>query len=299
MDINYFKEFVTIVEAGTYLEAAERLFISQSTLSRHIQNFEVELGCILFERTTRKVRLSKFGEIMLPYAKRIIETQKEYTQAILQNLEDAQISITVGSIPALGQYNITEVLAEFKKLNPRFTIQVIEAESNVLIDLLRQRECDFAFVREADGYDTGNEFAKVPYATDNLVAILPASHPLSKSESLSLLELHNESFILLPQDTLMYRLCVEACKKAGFDPRVIFTSYRGENIISMVETGAGVSLLMKKPVVHLTQYKVVFIDIIPRIYTHISLYYRKGTKLSPAEELFLKCAKSLRSLDYS
>lgn len=299
MDINYFKEFVTIVEAGTYLEAAERLFISQSTLSRHIQNFESELGCILFERTTRKVKLSKFGELMLPYAKRIVETQKEYTQAVLQNLEDAQISITVGSIPALGQYNITEVLAEFKKLNPRFTLKVIEAESNVLIDLLRQKECDFAFIREADSHDTDSEFISILYATDNLVAILPTSHPLSKSESLSLAQLRNESFILLPQDTLMYKLCVEACQKAGFDPRVIFTSYRGENIISMVETGAGVSLLMKKPIIHLAQYKVVFIDIIPRIYTHISLYYRKEAKLSQAEELFLKCVKSLRPLNYS
>jgi DNA-binding transcriptional LysR family regulator len=291
MNIECLKEFLTLVDSGTYLEAAERLFMSQSTLSRHIQKMEAELGCKLFERTTRRVKLTKFGEMLLPYAKQITKMYEEYMEIMLKNLETSQSRVVVGSIPTLGHYNITEALVSFKKLNPLFELQVIEAESQALIEMLYQKKCDFVFVRETGSNQASKEFVKIPFDKDNLVAILPVEHRLSKLKKISLWELRKESFILLPKETLVYKICLDACRKAGFEPKIALTCDRGENIVSLVEKGVGIALLMKKPVAHLIQYRVVFIDIVPEIQTQISLYYLKKAQFSKAAKVFLKCVK--------
>lgn len=296
MDINYFKEFVTLADSGNYLEAAERLFISQSTLSKHIQKMETELGCKLFERTTRKIRLTTFGELLLPYAKQIVETQKQYIEVISKKLEVLQSKVTIGSIPTMGHYAITEVLAIFKKSNPSFELQVVEAESRVLINMLRNKECDFVFVREAINDKEDNRFMRVSFDEDILVAVLPTKHWLARRKEVSLWELRRESFILLPRETLVSKVCFSACKEAGFEPKVVLTCDRDENVMSLVEKGLGITLLMKKPATHLAQHReVAIVTIVPKIQTRICLYYGKRTHFSKAAKAFLKCVQEYQS----
>jgi len=112
MEINYLKEFVVLAQTGNFLEAADTLYSSQSTLSKHIKSMESELGVPLFDRTTRKVRISKYGQLLLPYAKQIIELHDEYTAILQTSLETDREILTVGSIHILAQYKITDIFAE-------------------------------------------------------------------------------------------------------------------------------------------------------------------------------------------
>ena len=84
MDINHVREFIVLAQTGNFMEAAEILFSTQSTLSKHIKNLETEMGVSLFERTTRKVVINKYGQLFLPIAKQIVELQDQYT-ALLQS----------------------------------------------------------------------------------------------------------------------------------------------------------------------------------------------------------------------
>lgn len=77
MDIAILQDFVALAESETFLKAADVLSISQPTLSRHIKSLEAELGVTLFERTTRSLKLSEYGEVLLPYAKQIIELKNQ------------------------------------------------------------------------------------------------------------------------------------------------------------------------------------------------------------------------------
>jgi len=98
MEINYLKEFVILSQTGNFLEAADVLYSSQSALSKHIKRMEKELGVPLFDRTTRKVSISKYGQLLLPYAKQIVELQEKYTTVIISNLENDRETLTIGSI---------------------------------------------------------------------------------------------------------------------------------------------------------------------------------------------------------
>lgn len=291
MDIEYIKDFVVLADVSNYLEASEQLFISQSSLTRHIQQLEKDLGVPLFERTTRKVNLNKYGQLFLPYANRIVQIQYEYESAFYNELRNVHNSINIGSIPSMVQYNITDLLIKFKKDNTNFTLNVIEAESHELKEMLRQSKIELAFVRETD--DTDNEFIRIPYTADTMVAVFPIDHKLARSESVSLEQLKDEKFILLPEHSIMYDLCVSECRKAGFEPNIVFTGNRGENLIDLVSKGAGCSLLMKRPAVFLSNPNTILVDVVPGIRTKISLFYKRNTELSIAARHFINCVNTM------
>lgn len=291
MEIDYIREFTVLAETCNFLEAADKLFISQSSLSRHIKIIEEDLGAQLFDRTTRKVSLSHFGKIFLPYAKDIACIQYDYTTACFNEIKGTHGTVTAGSIPSMAQYNITDVLARFQRENVTFSLNVIEADSIQLIDMLRSGQCDFAFIRKSD--DSSNEFNQIPFATDSLSAILPISHPLAHETSVQLEQLKGSPLLLIGKNTSMYSLCMKECYKAGFEPKIAFTGHRAENIIDLVSKGMGVALLMKKPAIFLSNPNIAIIDIIPQISTTISLTYSKNQKMSIAATHFLNLVKTV------
>ena len=130
MDLNYIREFVVLANTCNYMEAAEQLFISQSALSRHIKNLEEELGVSLFDRSTRSVTLNAFGMLFLPYARQMAALHHEYATALGNALNAEHGNIRIGSIPMMSHYGITDVMVRFRKENPRFTLDVIEGDSN-------------------------------------------------------------------------------------------------------------------------------------------------------------------------
>lgn len=144
MELSYIREFVVLAETGNYLEAADALFIAQSSLSRHIKSIELDLGSPLFDRTTRKVVLNGFGQAFLPYAKKMVEIQEEYENVLQSYLSGVSSTITVASIPSMVRYNITDVLAGFKQANPRYKLNILEADSSQILQLLWKKNANAA-----------------------------------------------------------------------------------------------------------------------------------------------------------
>lgn len=95
METGTIKEFVTLADCLNFSEAASRLFISQSSLSKHIKALERELGLALFDRTTRSIRLSGAGERYLPYAREISRLCAESETEIENFRSHASSSFTI------------------------------------------------------------------------------------------------------------------------------------------------------------------------------------------------------------
>ena len=82
LKIQSLREFLTLSEVKNFNSAAERLFLSQPTISRHIKELEDELGVTLFSRSTRRVELTEYGKYFIPYAQRIVSAENEYIQGL-------------------------------------------------------------------------------------------------------------------------------------------------------------------------------------------------------------------------
>ncbi|MCD7843364.1 MAG: LysR family transcriptional regulator [Clostridiales bacterium] len=288
METDYLKEFIVLSETGNYLQAAEELFIAQSSLSKHIKALEIELGVPLFNRTPRKVELTSYGKSFLKCAQQIVDIQYSFQRDLANQLDEKQQTLRIGSIPLMAPYRITDIIMKYQRENEHCTINLLEEESFTLKEMLRKNKCDLAFIREEG--DTDEEFAKFPYTSDHLVAILPSTHPLAKRSSLQLEELKDENFLLLQPDSLLYSISTTACQKAGFTPNIAYTGKRAENIMDLVEKGMGVSLLMEKPILSLATSKVSIVDVTPTVSTNIYIYYKKNIPLSAAAKKFLLAA---------
>ncbi len=82
MRLEYIREFVTLCDTGKFQKTADTLFVAQSTLSKHMSALEDELGVTLLDRSGRTVTLSTQGKQFLPFARRMLSLQEEYTKAL-------------------------------------------------------------------------------------------------------------------------------------------------------------------------------------------------------------------------
>nr|WP_130790288.1 LysR family transcriptional regulator [Lachnoclostridium pacaense] len=291
MDIDYIHEFVVLAGTGNYMEAADRLFLTQSSLTRHIQKLEADLGVTLFDRTTRRIELNQYGRLFLPYAEQIALLQKDYTTAFCNELNRERGTIRIGAIPVMAQYHITDILARFQQENRNYMLDIQEADSLQLIQMLREERIDFAVIRESD--DASSSFRKIPITQDTLAALMPKNHPLAGSGHIELKQLYRDSFLLLGRDTFMYSLCVRECRTAGFEPHIAFTSNRVDNIIGLVSKGMGVGLLTKRPVMSANHSDIAVVDVLPAITTTISLAYLPNKKLTAPQQQLVRLFESL------
>lgn len=285
MDISRFGEFVILAQSRTFMEAADLLFMSQSTLSKHIMGMERELGCRLFDRTTRHVTLTEQGRTLLPYARKIAALEHRYT-AELADVDDEPLeSITVGSIPIMAPYGITDAVVDFQRANPSYSVEIFEGESDLLKQKLLREEIELAFIRDSGANEP--EFKKIPFTTDELVAVLSADHPLASRDNVDLIALADENFLLLPDGFFVNDLARSCCEQAGFSPRITFTGKRAENIISLVGRGAGVSLLMRAPALSLATPSVAIRSCTPTAHSKLDIYLKRNRAHSQAVVSFI------------
>jgi DNA-binding transcriptional LysR family regulator len=296
MDLEHIHEFCVLAEIGNFLEAADELDIAQSTLSRHLRSLETELGAPLFIRTTRRVKISDYGKILLPYAKALLEIKQNISNEFLQKRKATKLNISIGSIAVMVQYRITDLLADFKNTYPLYTFNVTESESAVLKEKIRDGSLDFAFVRELKE-SKKNEFVSLPYTRDTITAIIPAKHPLASLKNISITQLRRENLLFLKENTVLYKLCADACKSAGFTPRINYTISGGSNIISLVAKGMGIALLSRRAAATEIYPDMAIVDIVPVLETKINLIYLKNRAMSYGCRMFLDYFKERCSTD--
>lgn len=306
MNTTFLKEFSVLAEVRNFWEASERLYLNQSTLSKHIKLMETELGVPLFTRTTRRVELTKYGEALLPYAQSILREEFEYSTLLMQIQNSEKGTLSLGTIPAMAQYNITGLLSSFQKKYPECPVKIIEDDPKNLFHLLINRKCELIFTRETKlsfekNFLEDTSIVRIPYIRDHLVALLPKNHPLASAQTLTLRELKDESFCFVKENSLMYDICVNACQAANFIPEIAFTSHRLDSIMDMVSNGSHIALLMNQHLLppekalYSSEPPWVVVDVMPHIFSQVSLCYLKEQRLSASAQNFVNLCEQMHT----
>lgn len=185
MDTLYYREFIVLCDVLNYAEAADRLSLSESSLSRHIKAMESELGVQLFERTTRSIKLTSYGHIVLHYAKKIVELEGNCISSINAARQKEKNTIRVCTT-----YYIDDLLTCFRRKHNEVVIKNLRTDENIgtMLNMLRAGEADVAFIDEEIADD---DLITETYTQDSYVAILPLNHPLAGRTRIGLKELAN------------------------------------------------------------------------------------------------------------
>lgn len=165
-----------VYEEQSFSKAAEKLYMTQPALSIAIQKIETKIGMPLFDRNCRPLKLTEAGEIYIDTIKKImdLETDRDRHLSDIHNLRTG--TIRLGGTHYLNAYVLPNVLAEFSHTYPGIHIELIEASSDVLADMLTERKldltfsCNPAFVRNFECYAVFE---------DHILLAVPASHPLN------------------------------------------------------------------------------------------------------------------------
>lgn len=296
MDITSLKEFLALVETRNFWEASELLFMNESTLSKHIKKLEAELAVPLFSRNTRNVSLTSYGECLIPYAKSIVEQEQHFHDELAKRIQAESQTLVLGVIPSMVQYRITDILVNFRKKHPEKKVQVLEGDTNDLLEALIHQKCSLAFLRDSSLHPLDSElFDKLPYTRDRLCVLLSSSHPLASRHSISMTELAMEDFVVLNRGTLLHQIFTSLCDLAGFIPRVAIECKRMDSIFDLVAQHMGISLLTDKHFNTFSKYysanELVMIPLEPEIYSQTYLCHLKNAPLNVTAQEMLQYMK--------
>lgn len=137
MEPNKLKIFVDLAETLSFSKTAENLFITQSSVSKHIKSLEKELNCPLFIRSNKKVGLSPYGKTILPEVRKILLSTQSIEQDIAQIKEANRQEIKIGTISTMSKYSAFSDLTTYAQQNPQVKVNFNEVESSKLINQVK------------------------------------------------------------------------------------------------------------------------------------------------------------------
>jgi DNA-binding transcriptional LysR family regulator len=242
MEIRHLRYFKEVADQLSFRKAAEKLHIAQPGLSRQIRLLEEELGCQLFERDKRKVRMTRAGiyfqretEYLLNHLTAVVRQARKINEGLAGELRIGY----VGS----AMHTVAPALLEQLHLNyPLVSTTLHEMDNQSQIDQLLNDELDIGFVRvEA----VPEHLKMVQLHRDTFSVVLPKSHPLTEETFLGVEQLAFESFILFSSDYSphYYEKILSICEDQGFYPKVSHRSVHAYTIFKLVESGMGVAII--------------------------------------------------------
>ncbi len=243
MTTEQLREFITLAEMGNYAAAAEPLFISEATLSRHIMALEKELGAELFKRFPRRIELTEAGMVFLPFARQIVSSEDNCISLVNRRQEFEKSSLSIGIDSAMAFYHTAELIASFKAEHPDYMIQIVEDSTFSLREQVESGALQLAFVLD-DPTSRSEELSYRTFARDSFVAAISPEHPFAVQKSIHISKLQNVDLLMPPRFSAMHELCAKAFRKAGLEPAsVIFAELSGKTTKELVKNGLCAAVL--------------------------------------------------------
>lgn len=235
--MNRYEVFIKVLEAGSFTKAAEELNYTQSAVSQMIHTLEEELKTTLILRAKNGIELTPDGEEYLPYIRSISSAYRELAvkHREMQGLQGGIVRI--GTFTSVSRNWLPEMMQQFKEKYPDVQFVLQQGEYTNIGQWIKDGSVDFGFINP----DAVKGLKIVPLKTDEMLAVLPAKHPLATREKVTLQELAEEPYILLDEGEMSVPL--NAFAKAGLEPNIQYKVYDDYTIMSMVEKGLGVSVL--------------------------------------------------------
>lgn len=287
METDDLRKVLVLAEKRSYAAAADALFISPSTLSRHIAALEDRLGVVLFRRNSRSVTATKHGEMLISYAKKAVELEDEYQNQLAREKQKECLSIRIGTAVDLSCYGIMTWIAGFWHGNRDIMLSVNPCSQDELWDMLRNGRINFAFVQEP-GPSLEDEFSRLNVAVDRLAAVLPGDHLLAQVESIRLSQLQRETFLMQSGQSVPCWLMDEAFRKAGFVPERALLEVSEHPAVELVERGFGIALGLEQVLKARHHEKAAVVPLAPPERIWINLVW-SPENLTPPEKAFISC----------
>ena len=239
MTIEELEWYVVLAETEHMTEAAARLNVAQPTLSRSLARLERQLGTPLFDRVNRRLRLNRYGEILLEHARRCVVELNSASEHITNLIDPDRGTVRLAFLHSVATWLVPELLQRYRVTMPAVRFELRQAPNHEIIADLSSGQVDLAVTGPRPD---APDLDWYPLLREQLCLAVPLDHPLSARSRVGLDEVAGEPFVALRPGFGMRELSDELCARAGFSPDITFESTEIPSMEGLVAAGLGVAI---------------------------------------------------------
>jgi LysR family transcriptional regulator, carnitine catabolism transcriptional activator len=279
-----FRAFLLVAQHRSFSRAAEALYITPSGLSVLIRELETQIGFRLFDRTTRHVGLTNYGNELLGVVRESLEKLDGAVSRIGRSATETSHSLSIGAPPLVAANVLPEAIKEFRSHRPDLDIQVLDVGGGALTRLVEEGKLDMsvgAFFEPTPG------IRRTPLFRFSLMVIRPDDDSAVRRSSTTWSALKGMPLISLVPSNIVQRFIDKHLARAGvFVHRRAAFNYL-DTMIAMVEAGSGIAVIPSFVLPACRNRKVVMSKLInPVVNLDFSRVSLRGKKLPPGAEDF-------------
>jgi len=290
MDINQLEVLVTVARERSFSRAAEVLDRTQPAISQAVRRLEIETGEVLFDRSSKDGTLTYAGEVLLDYARQMLNLRQAAQNAVheLRDLKQGKVTITANEHTV---FYLLPLIDEFRRQHPLIKVEVQRGVASRIPTEILAREVELGVISF-----TPNDAAlrSIPVLTDGLTLVVSPNHPFAARKEVSIKELGSETFIAHNAPSPYRKKVIDAFEK--YKTRLIIGVELPslEAIKRLVEKGTGIALVPKLTAQsEIETGRLASLNVKElKLDRKLNIIYRKNSELSHAAQAFLKLAKS-------
>ncbi len=289
MEIKDMRAFYAIVEEGNISHAAQRLDIAQPALSRQMKRMEIALGVQLFERGSRRIRLTDAGRVLYSRVENILGMVDGTVREITEIGSGVAGTVRIGTITTSGAMLLPELLAEFHRRYPQVDFQIWEADGARILELLDNRVVEIAITRtQADPkvYDS------IVLSNEPLMLIANREQGIGEAEDrVRMAELEGKPIIIPLRWQSNF---IANCRRQGFEPKIVCVSDSIVQDILLVKMGMGSAVMPVSSMTLLTDGNLICKRLVePEMSTHTVIAWLRNRSLSTGSRHLLKIFREI------
>jgi DNA-binding transcriptional LysR family regulator len=274
--------FIAIADQGGFRKAAQAVHITQTALSRRLQNLESLLEVRLVERTTRTVALTAIGRAFLPQARRILADLGTALVELRESGKAQRGDFSIACVPTVGIQYLPRILQEYSKSHPRNRIKILDHASAAVADAVLRREAEFGIQVAGPLHP---DLVAEPLLEDRFVLICRADHPLARRTRLSWKELESHPLILAGEVSGNRPLLDEALRPETVTLQSFYEVQRSSTALGLVAEGVGAAVVPSLAIQKGAYPRIRVVALTnPVISRQLVLVTRKNASLSPAAQ---------------
>lgn len=241
IDVRQLRAFVAVGEQLSFAQAARRLNIAQPALTRTIKGIEAVVGTQLLVRTTRRVQLTRAGEVFLDEARQSLLQVDRTIRMARETAEGMGGHIDIGYMDFAVHGPLMTALAQFRRMFPAVRISLKRQRSDQQSLLVESRQLDIGVTMQ---HAFNPRLEIIPLTREPLRVVLPKGHPLSHLRKIPLARLANEKFVLgEPSIWRLYlRVINDFCSRERFLPCVVVEAFESPTLFQFIADGAGITI---------------------------------------------------------
>jgi DNA-binding transcriptional LysR family regulator len=290
MQIESLKVFCDLSETESFTKAAQINGVTQSAVSQQISSLERQFKSLLIERSKKKFRLTREGQVLYEYSKQIIQTYDALGSKLQEIKDIVSGNIRVATIYSIGLHDLPPYIKRFLKDYPTVHVHVEYRRANQVYEDVLGNVVDIGLV----AYPVKDaKIETVALRKDALVMIAHPQHPFAKLKGIKLKAIAGQKFIGFEPDIPTRKALDKILKEYNIEVKTVMEFDNIETVKRAVEIDAGISIVpettITQEVSKQTLISVPFEDV--EVYRPLAVIYKKNKVLSPAMRQFISILK--------